>query len=502
MMIKYLKYFLALLALLTFSPFANVEAAILDNGYLLTEATTTSAAPNSPTGSATLKGILYPLVPGDNPSAAQVYFESQKVGTTGVVLHPYFSSLANGNFEQTIASLDCGATYKFWMFEFPGDTLIQVDTVGGSLQPGFSLPVVCASTPPPGSSSDQMAPALAGAQVIAGVNWGNVSATDHSINISNAHIIPLVYGGSKTFKVEYGTGTANGNNEPAGGGTFLGYSQNITRNPPYNFSLQIGALAPNTSYYFNLWEINGNTEGNLFVYGFKQTSQLTGSQGLLYTFPDATSVHVYGNLLNDDGQALAGLPIDIEIRATEDPNSTLVNNISVVVGGSNIINGNGFYEYTFTGLTPNTIYYLFLRNSTTNALIMGPVEFTMPSSYTPPTPTPSPNTTFSGGLVACDGITNPCDFNSLIDSINRVINFLIVFVAFPVVALVIAWAGIKLITSGGSEEAKTGAKSIIKKVLIGFIVALLCWSIIKLILVTLGYVPTGTLWSVFGTSPN
>jgi hypothetical protein len=70
------------------------------------------------------------------------------------------------------------------------------------------------------------------------------------------------------------------------------------------------------------------------------------------------------------------------------------------------------------------------------------------------------------------------------------------------VAIVIAWAGVLLITSGGSSSKKEHAKSMITHVVAGLVVALLAWAIIKLILVVFGYVPTGPLWSVLNTTPN
>lgn len=500
---RYLNIFIIFVLLST--PFIKIEAAVLDNGYLLTSATSGSTSSQSPVGSATFAGIVYPLVQGQNPSTAQIYYKSQKNGTLAVTDHTPFSSDPSGEFSHTINNLDCGATYQFWLYESPDDTLIQVDTIGGTLSNAFSLPINCNNGNVPSSSAqDIMAPQLAGAQVIAGVNWGTIITDDDSLNVVNARIIPFVYGGSKTFKVEYGQGSPNQDNQPANGGTFLGFSQNITRSPPYNFSLQIGALEADTEYYLTLHEFGpNNIERNLLTYTFALTDSLNvtgaGSQSINYTFPSATSLNIYGHLLDENNQPLDGLAVTVEIRSANNPNSTLIDSANLTVA-SDIINGAGFYQNTFSGLNPDTVYFVFVRDTNNQTIYLGPVEVITPSPAGSGTNTSNiPATPTYNGLVACDG--PDCNFNTLIDTINRVINFLIFYIGFPIVAIVVAWAGVKLLTSGGSEKAKSEAKSMIFKVIIGLVVALLCWAIIKLILVGLGYTSTGPLWQVFGIQP-
>lgn len=503
---KHLVYFVAIAFIFSFSK--NVQAVnILDDAYLLSNADILSPGQNAVIVPVKLNGTVYPLNQGGNPSLAEVYYKTQKINSNDpAVTHPTFSPNANGSFEQTLQGFECGQTYNFWLYESTDDTLINVSVIGvDNLAFAFSMPMMCSGNAL-GSLEDIQVPALAGALTISAVNWGNVNVTDHSISISNGYIVPTVYGGPKTFVVEYGTGVPDGNNQPTNS-QFLGYSSIISRVPPYNFSLQIGSLAPNTNYYFNLWEVytDQNTQQqiltNLFTYGYTQTDQITSSSALNYTFPNATSVRVFGNLTNNDGQPIIGAPLDIEIRASSDPNSTLINSASVITV-SDFINGNGFYSYNFTDvLNSDTVYYLFLRNSNNQNLVYGPTQITTPSpiNTTPGNQNPLPDMP-ENGLIACTGVD--CNFNSFIETINRVINFLIVFIAFPVVAIVVAWAGVKLILSGGNESAKSYAKEVLRKVLIGFIVALLCWSIVKLILITLGYVPQGALWEILGTSPS
>jgi hypothetical protein len=81
----------------------------------------------------------------------------------------------------------------------------------------------------------------------------------------------------------------------------------------------------------------------------------------------------------------------------------------------------------------------------------------------------------------------PCNFVYVIKLINNIIKFLLFAIAGPLAALGLIYAGFQLLTSGGSSEAKTKAKSIIKNIIIGYIVALAAWLIINTIFVTFGF---------------
>lgn len=93
-----------------------------------------------------------------------------------------------------------------------------------------------------------------------------------------------------------------------------------------------------------------------------------------------------------------------------------------------------------------------------------------------------------GGLVP-DCPVDGCGFNELMTLINNVIKFLLFTVATPLAALVFVYAGIMLLTSGGSSEKMTTAKKIIKNLIIGYVVALAAWLVINTILTSefLGY---------------
>lgn len=476
----------------------QAEAAYLDDGYLLT-ASSSTAAPGATTGLAHFSGIVYPTVPGDDPSVMNIFYKSQRLGGNYPIIdHPVFTSNAQGNFSVSLIGLECGVTHKFKLFQGPAD-LIRVDTIGGSgqLYDAFSMPVTCSVGP--GDSED--IPTSGQADTISAINWGTISVTDTSISIIGAQVTPIIYGAPVGVKIEYGKGVPDANNEPMND-TFEGFSSVIYASAPDYVlpTITINAVMPNTEYYLNMWEVYNNSEGlvegNLYTYEYLLTNQLMGGDGLNYTFPSPTSVNIYGNILGGNGQPLNGLPIDIEIHAANDENSPIVDSISTYTSGNDLINGNAFYQHTFTGLAPETTYYVLLRQSMSGVTLTSLIAFTTPADGGGTATTTPASAPVYNGLVACAGVD--CNFDKFIDTINRVINFLIVYIAFPVVAIVIAWAGIKLLISGGNPSAKTEAKAMIGKVVLGLIIALLCWVIIKLILVTLGY--QGPLLGIFGIS--
>ncbi len=96
----------------------------------------------------------------------------------------------------------------------------------------------------------------------------------------------------------------------------------------------------------------------------------------------------------------------------------------------------------------------------------------------------NPSQTF-GGLVPCgrsDSLSDQCQFCHLIELIQRVINFIIVFLAAPIATLLIAFAGIKLVTQADNESSRTEAKQLLKDILVGFLWILLAWSAVIAVL--------------------
>ena len=104
-------------------------------------------------------------------------------------------------------------------------------------------------------------------------------------------------------------------------------------------------------------------------------------------------------------------------------------------------------------------------------------------------PPVSPN----GGLVPCGiadstGKITACGFNDFMTLINNIINFILYGMAIPVAAIMFAYAGFLLVTAGGEAAgARTKAKTIFTNAVIGLVLAVACWLIVKLILSILGW---------------
>ena len=90
-----------------------------------------------------------------------------------------------------------------------------------------------------------------------------------------------------------------------------------------------------------------------------------------------------------------------------------------------------------------------------------------------------------GGLVPCEG--PECGFGDLITLVNKVIDFLLFTLALPLAAILFAYGGFLFLTSGGSEDKLSKAKQIFWNVLVGFVIALAAWIIVKAIFFGLGF---------------
>ncbi|MDO8590308.1 MAG: hypothetical protein Q7R69_03515 [bacterium] len=96
-------------------------------------------------------------------------------------------------------------------------------------------------------------------------------------------------------------------------------------------------------------------------------------------------------------------------------------------------------------------------------------------------------------LIVCDGVEKLCTFSSLILLAQNLINNLIVISTFLATAA-FAYAGFILLTSGGNESAKTKAKEIFRKVLVGYLWILGAW----LLIYTITSVLLNTGYSLLG----
>lgn len=92
------------------------------------------------------------------------------------------------------------------------------------------------------------------------------------------------------------------------------------------------------------------------------------------------------------------------------------------------------------------------------------------------------------GLVPCDdSSTNPCGFDQIIKLINTVISFIFNYMVIPIAAIMFAYAGVLLITSGGETSKREHAKHIFISVAIGLILAAGAFIIVQTVLGIVGY---------------
>lgn len=490
------------LLLFFFVGIQNAEALVLSSPYTLANIFSTSL--NGSTGIVTVSGTVTAL-PGNQPNTATAYFKTKKQGQSVWFTHPNMTIGANGDFQTTLGGLECQQNYDFKLFQNPPETEINYVSPGQG-GAGFQYVIACGTQQAGGGD---IITTFSAPEFLNGVNWGTISSTDTTISLNNAHLLPLAPTTvPKKFKIEYGYGVAGQPNY----NDVEGFTEVQTAFPPnYNFNSVISGLAPNTEYYFTLYECDntGTICTNLFTYGFAPTNLLNGTS-VDHSFETPTTMKVYGTLTALDNTTFYNVPIEIIIK---DENGTELLAAETVTGPQSVING-GYFEHLFFGMTsapanmiPGEQYTYNIVNQFTNLDITPPQTFTMPPADTG-TGGSGPGTSLDDtptydGLVACGGDPSSydCDFNAFLETVNRVVNFLIVFVAFPFVAIVIAWAGILILTSGGSPAAREKAKGMIGNVIIGLIVALLAWVIIKLVLSVFGYVPSGQLWSILGTQP-
>lgn len=103
-----------------------------------------------------------------------------------------------------------------------------------------------------------------------------------------------------------------------------------------------------------------------------------------------------------------------------------------------------------------------------------------------------PAFSFGAGLVPCgsasDPLTDhPCEFKDVLTLINKVIKFILFDLVVPIAAIMFFYAGFKMVTSGGSTEARSKAKNVFSNTVFGLVIAVGAWLIIRTILSILGY---------------
>jgi len=111
----------------------------------------------------------------------------------------------------------------------------------------------------------------------------------------------------------------------------------------------------------------------------------------------------------------------------------------------------------------------------------------------------SANLALAGGLVPCGGQREPeCNLCHLWQLADNILDFITLQLVFPIAALLFVAAGVVFLTSGGSEEKVTLAKTIFTNTVIGLIIVLCSWLLIDTLISTIaGSGGIITAWEVF-----
>ncbi len=82
---------------------------------------------------------------------------------------------------------------------------------------------------------------------------------------------------------------------------------------------------------------------------------------------------------------------------------------------------------------------------------------------------------------------HPCNAEHFIIMVNRVIEFVLIYLVLPIAAIMFAYAGAKLMFSGGDTEARSQAKALFWNIVKGVLFIAGAWLIVTTILSVLGY---------------
>jgi hypothetical protein len=323
-------------------------------------------------------------------------------------------------------------------------------------------------------------------QILMNISSLNVTDTtaDIKLFIYNEHPETL------SLKVSYGTDK-------------LDQESSVSLDDTGKISFSLSSLTPQTTYYYQIFDTTGKL-GDSIVGTFTTSPNISTSEPNVVTSVQnisPTSVYVQANIYSkyttDELQAFEGR-LRIEYGENDFSTTSQAFNFNQLADGT----------VTLTNLKPGTTYkYRPIDTINTNSSPVLGEEKTFTTLNTPPGSTVFPpdqtTTAVSSGLVNCGTydaqgkISNPCGFSDALGMINTVIKFIFLDLVVPFAAIMFAYAGFLLITSGGSTEQKSKAKGIFLNVAIGLIIAAAAFVIVRTVLSLLEY-QTGTGWSWFG----
>lgn len=105
------------------------------------------------------------------------------------------------------------------------------------------------------------------------------------------------------------------------------------------------------------------------------------------------------------------------------------------------------------------------------------------AAATPPVATLEPSTMLAsgaGGIVPCGGTSDDlCDMDDATTIVGNFIDFVLLFIAMPLAACTLMYAGFLMMTAAGNMSKIEEAKKIFKYVFIGLIVAFAAWLMVE-----------------------
>lgn len=343
---------------------------------------------------------------------------------------------------------------------------------------------------------------------------GNVTTNpDQTFNVSGPDLWQVPQGEANYF-------TSSPNHlTPLGGNQF-------SFNMPSNFQT---TLWPATRYYLDIWEwddaptqAGGRTIRDYAIFQTQPIQELNLNINQLLngdvqmTLQVPSSVNVYNPM---GGVAIQGMPVNFNIL-TENRSGQLMNDENqalAIFAGTQSFDATGTLVINVpigTNLDQETSYWIKLINGDPNGggllLLNEDIEFSLPAEDEQEEPAtggggggsnqgfPDSGQEFESGLITCgqEGLPE-CDFEQLLLLVNKVLRFLIFVIGVPIITLSFAYAGFLMVTSGGNPSKKDEAKSIIGNAIVGLIVLLAAWLIVRTVLIIFGY--SGPLLGILGS---
>jgi hypothetical protein len=271
----------------------------------------------------------------------------------------------------------------------------------------------------------------------------------------------------------------------------------LTAGQTIMFTVTSGTSTPPTPNYLVSKNFTVNNQGVAFssftglTSGGTYNATITATSGVVATItfktPSGITSFSFAGLSPAVTGTISGQAISLTVPAGTDVTS-LVPTIALSDTSSSVSPAAGMPQ----DFTKPVTYTVTAGDGSTQAYTV-----TVTVSTPTPTPTPTPTTDLStkgGGLVpACP--SGGCGFNEFLTMVNNVVHFVIFEMAVPIAAIMFAYAGFLLVTSGGETSKREKAKKIFWNVALGLIFAVAAWLIVHELLNVVGYDST---WNWLG----